>query len=562
MTNLRSLAGLLKLRQHASNALLLAALSLGGALTEGLALLLLVPLFAALGAGSAEGGRISALLAQIGLPSGLGALLILFVVLAVLRAVIGHLRALAALRLEVALVDGLRQRAWAALLHCDWRVLLGMRQADTVSLLVTDLDRIGYGLSQAMAGLAAAVTLGGIALAAVAISVPAAIGAVLGGLLVLTAYRRMRQRAAGLGERLGEAYADVHGRLHEGLGALRVIKSFGREARAEAESTAGLAGLRSAQLAFQRDRGLGQIALQGGGALALAVLVWLGTTRWQVGASTILPLAALFARALPLLGAMQEAWQNWAHSRPAISAALALIDRAEAAREADAPEAPAPALADEIRLSGVSVHFAGAERAALDDVSLIIPARSTLLLAGPSGAGKSTLADLIGGLLSLDTGSLTIDGQALKDGVRRAWRTRVAYVQQDPVLLRCSIRDNLLWAVPDADEGQLNAALDAASAGFVMALPQGIDTKVGDGERRLSGGERQRIVLARALLRDPALLVLDEATSALDPANETAVAEALARLKGKLTIVIIGHHGRLAALADQVVTLQDGRITG
>ena len=139
---------------------------------------------------------------------------------------------------------------------------------------------------------------------------------------------------------------------------------------------------------------------------------------------------------------------------------------------------------------------------------------------------------------------------------------RVAYVEQDPVLLGGSIRSNLLWAAPDADEAHLNAALAAASATFVHDLPQGLETPVGDGGRRLSGGERQRLMLARALLREPSLLILDEATSALDPGNEAAIAQALERLRGRMAIVIICHRGALLGLADREARLELGRLTG
>jgi len=135
----------------------------------------------------------------------------------------------------------------------------------------------------------------------------------------------------------------------------------------------------------------------------------------------------------------------------------------------------------------------------------------------------------------------------------------VAYVQQDPVLLSASLRDNLRWAAPEADDAALMAALRAASAGFALDLPHGLDTMLGDGGRQLSGGERQRLMLARALLRDPALLILDEATSALDPENEARIAEALVGLKQRIAVIVIGHRGILTELADQRIPLEHGK---
>lgn len=541
-------------------AALLAALLLASALTEGAGLVLLVPILASL-----DDGALSASLPLIGTwanEAGFGTLLALFVALVLLRGGINLARNIVALRLETGIVDALRRRAWNALLHCDWRELSALRQSQTISLLIGNIDRAGFGASQVFIGLAALVTLGGLGIAALAIAPVVALAALACGVLVLGAYKGLRRHSAQLGERLGHAYDATYASLSGSLGALRAIKSLQREDRSEAEAFAGFAELLHVREAFVRASGLAQLALQGGGAALLALLVWMAVERWQIGVAAILPLVALFARALPLLGTVQDAWQNWSHSRPAGDAALALIDRAEAAREPASPGLEPPAFTGKMVLEGVTVQFAGQARPALNDMNLAFGPQEVLALTGPSGAGKSTLADLLAGLISPDGGSITIDGAPLDPATRRAWRGRVAYVEQDPVLLAGTIRGNLLWAAPDADEARLNAALAAASATFVHALPQGLDTPVGDGGRRLSGGERQRLMLARALLREPALLILDEATSALDPGNEAAIAEALEPLRGRMAIVIISHRGTLLDLADREARLELGRLSG
>ena len=128
------------------------------------------------------------------------------------------------------------------------------------------------------------------------------------------------------------------------------------------------------------------------------------------------------------------------------------------------------------------------------------------------------------------------------------------------MLLAASVRDNLRWAAPEASDDDLGKALEDAAAGFVFALPEGLDTAIGDGGRALSGGERQRLMLARALLRAPALLILDEATSALDPANEALIAAALGRLKTRMAVLVIAHRGALTDLADRTYTLGGGKL--
>ncbi|MFC3174974.1 ATP-binding cassette domain-containing protein [Novosphingobium bradum] len=569
-----ALGGLLRSTGSVGAALGLGLLSAVSALTEGLGLVLLVPMVAMLGASAPEGaGGLAAWLRRIGFAPGLEALLALFVALVAVRGLVGAVRDVAALRLEARVVDRLRLRAWRALAGCDWKVLSTLRASDSASLLITNVDRIGAGLNQVIVLGIAAATLASIGLAALAIAPLVALAMVAGGGAILFAYRGMRRRAGALGEQLNAAYRAIHATLAEGLGALRQIKSFGREEASARATAAAFAGLRETQVRYLRDSGLARASFQAVGAALLAALVWLAIRQWHLGAAAILPTVALFARALPLLGTVQDSWQNWSHDATALVEADRAIAWLEAAAEDGGPDAAAPRLSAATRgadgfaarlpaiaLAGVSVIPPAREAPSLDAITLDLPPGSLTLLAGPSGAGKSTLADVLAGLLTPDAGRFTIDGQPVTGALRRAWRERVAYVQQEPVLFHASVRDNLLWADGGADEARLRECLAAASARFVFDLPAGLDTVVGDRGTRLSGGERQRIALARGLLRAPELLILDEATSALDAANEAMVAAAIAALKGRMTIVVIGHGGALAALADRRLTLDRGRL--
>lgn len=544
--------------QDYPQAALLAVLMILSSLTEGFGLLLLVPLLGTLGGGTT--GAIGDTLARIGVPLRLDLLLGCFVALIALRGLIVQWRALQSVRFEIRVVDSLRYRAWSALLRCEWRVLVGRKRTETSNLLISRVDRVRLFINQALAALSMMVTLGGIALAALVISPRLTAGAVVGGVLIFALFHGLRRRAEELGKALGKAHTAVQSRLDEDLGAMRMIKGLGSEQRSLAALNGEFADLRATTLAYQRDAARGQFVLQTGGAICLAVLVWLAVARWHLDYTLVLPMVALFARTLPLLGTLQAAALHCAHARPAVDEALNLIAAAEAASEAPAGDAPEPALTSTIELHGVTVQFDGEPRPALNQVNVTIPARGITALTGHSGAGKSTLADLIGGLLSPDLGEVTVDGEALLGATRQAWRRRVAYVQQDPILLAASLRENLRWAAPDADDAALEQALHAASADFALALPKGLDTVLGDGGRQLSGGERQRLMLARALLRRPELLILDEATSALDAINETQIARALAGLKDRMAIVVIGHRGALVAGADREIRLEHGQV--
>jgi ABC-type multidrug transport system fused ATPase/permease subunit len=198
---------------------------------------------------------------------------------------------------------------------------------------------------------------------------------------------------------------------------------------------------------------------------------------------------------------------------------------------------------------------------ALQKVNLEFPANRMTAIVGRSGAGKSTLIDILMGLNQPEKGEVLIDGKTLTSKNLLALRRSISYVPQDPFLFNGTIRENLLIIDQNASVEQMWEALEfAAAAGFVRKLPNGLDSLIGDRGIKLSGGERQRLVLARAILRKPSILVLDEATSALDTENESKIQDTLERLKGKMTIIVIAHRLSTIRNADQVVVLDQGEI--
>ncbi|HUQ14235.1 MAG TPA: ABC transporter ATP-binding protein [Novosphingobium sp.] len=530
------------------------------AASEGVGILLLVPMLGAINSGEQTGGAIAEVAHRVGLPSELAPLLGLFVALIAVRSALQVARQTQAARIERRVSEGLRRRALAALLGAEWRALGDERRAEAQNALIGDIDRVGFAAHELAALAAALLALGAAFAAALLLSPAIALAALVGGAAVMLGYGALRRRANRLGQSLSEVYARLHELVGDTFAALRLVKSFAAAGRSEAALAGIERELTASRLGYQRSAALGQAALQLGAATLLAVGVWLAVARWQVPSLTLLPLIALFARVVPLIGAVQQHWQNWASAAPALDNVLTLTRRLEAAAEPSAASTTLAPPRRTIALAGATVRYPGRDAAAIEDVDLTLAVGSSTALVGPSGAGKSTIADLLGGLLAPDNGALLLDDRAIAPDERAAWRGQVAYVQQEPVLFHASVRENLRWAAPEASDERIAAALRDASAEFVLALPDGLDSEVGDAGRRLSGGERQRIVLARALLRDPALLILDEPTSALDPANEVAIAAAVAWLKGRMTVLIVGHRGPLTEGADQIVRMGEGRV--
>jgi ATP-binding cassette subfamily C protein len=198
---------------------------------------------------------------------------------------------------------------------------------------------------------------------------------------------------------------------------------------------------------------------------------------------------------------------------------------------------------------------------ALANINLKLKKNATIAIVGQSGAGKTTLVDMMMGLLQPELGSVLINGEPLTERNLFNYRASISYVAQEPFLFHASIRENLQMVCPDASEKDLWEALSFAAADhFVRKSPNGLDTIIGDRGIKLSGGERQRLVLARAILRKPSILVLDEATSALDSENERKIQKAIHQLKGKMTIIVIAHRLSTIRNADQVIVLDEGKL--
>jgi ATP-binding cassette subfamily C protein len=220
-----------------------------------------------------------------------------------------------------------------------------------------------------------------------------------------------------------------------------------------------------------------------------------------------------------------------------------------------------PTFSERLEVRELTFAHAGALEPLLRDVSMDLGPRECVAVVGPSGQGKSTLLDVIIGLHQPSSGLVMLDGVDLREVDLRAWRRRVGFVLQDSPIFNATIRDNIvLDRVPLAPDRFDKVCEQAGVTEFVRRMPQGHDTIVGERGSQISGGQRQRIALARALYREPWLLVLDEATSSLDAATEGLILERLGQLKGELAMLIVSHGERVLRLADRVYNVDHGRV--
>jgi subfamily B ATP-binding cassette protein MsbA len=217
------------------------------------------------------------------------------------------------------------------------------------------------------------------------------------------------------------------------------------------------------------------------------------------------------------------------------------------------------ALGRDIVLEQVSLRYSPELPPSLQEISFTLPRGRMLALVGPSGAGKSSIADLLTGLYTPTSGRILIDNLPMNQLDLASWQQRLGVVSQDTFLFNATIADNIAFGTPGATQDKIEAACHAAqAAGFIESLPQGYGTLVGERGYRLSGGQRQRLSLARAILRDPELLILDEATSALDSQSERLVQEAIERFERNHTVLVIAHRLSTIVMADQILVLEAG----
>ncbi len=547
------------------SALVLAALLLG-ALAEGLGLTALLPLlsFALEGGpgGVAPGGGIGRLvvdsLRAIGVEATTGVLLAMIVVAAVLKSALTLLANRQAGYAVAQVATDLRLALVRALLGARWEYYTRQPVGAVVNSVATEAARAASAYLSATALVALGVQALVYAVVAFLVSWKAALTALLAGLVFTWAVHRLVRASRRAGARQTVLLRSLLAHLTDTLQSVKALKAMAREASAET-----LLRTETVQLnrALQRDV-LSKEALKAFQEPAITVLIAVGLyvalTRLALPLPTLTVLVFVLGRLLIQLGRMQRQYQQMVAFESAYWALREMIQDAEEAHELPLGSV-APRLDHAISVERVS--FAYGDAPVLQDVSLTIPAGSFTTLMGPSGAGKTTLVDLLTALLRPDSGEIRIDGVALGTLDRRGWRRMIGYVPQETLLLNETIFGNVTLGDPALTAADAERALRAAGAWeFVAAAPAGPDTLVGERGARLSGGQRQRLAIARALVHRPRLLILDEATSALDLETEAQICETLRALRGNLTILAISHRPALAAAADRVYRVHEGRL--
>ncbi|WP_413307771.1 ABC transporter ATP-binding protein [Bacillus sp. 1P10SD] len=459
----------------------------------------------------------------------------------------------------------LKENTYKSLLHSNWGFFVKKRKSDLINMITVETGRVVGGVQMFLQFLSSLVFSSIQLILAFWLSPQLTISVLVCGALLLFFSRRFIYKSSELGKETVELSKQFFAGVTDHLNGIKEIKSNNLENPHIKWFNSTSRELEENVIKLVKLRNFSQLISKIVSAVLLASFIFLFLEMFKVQAAQLMLIMVIFSRLWPRITGIQTNLEQLSSVLPSFKVVLDLQRECTLAKELEEGnhrECKYLYFQEGIECRDISFRYSPSDKNyALKNVNLLIKANQMTAIVGPSGAGKSTLIDILMGLNDPEQGDVFIDGLKLTSDNLFALRRSLSYVPQDPFLFNTTIRENLLLIVQNASEEEIWKALEfAAAADFVRKFPAGLDTLIGDRGIKLSGGERQRLVLARAILRNPSILILDEATSALDTENESKIQEAIEKLKGKMTIIVIAHRLSTIRNADQVVVLDKGEI--
>ncbi len=492
-----------------------------------------------------------------------GIILFILIVL-LLKNVIDFARAYLVARVEQGVTRDLRREVYGHLLELDLGFFGRTRMGQITSRLTHDVEQLRTLVTRELSRVVSSVfEFTAAVVFMLAISWKLTIAAFLVVPLTMGIWGPLVRKLRRGDRRVLDLAGEVSSHVQETLSGIRLVKASGAEAHERGRFHRLTEDYFRTFVRTERLRAVAAPLTELLAATGTIMLLWYGARLVLVeGELTGQAFIGFIALSTKLYSPVKYFSKLPANVLPGIVGAERIFEFLDAPIEIrDRPDArPFPRLARELRFEGVSFAYRPGSPV-LIDVEMAVPRGSVIALVGPSGAGKSTLVDLIGRFHDPAAGRITVDGVDLREFSIATLRASLGIVSQETVLFHDTVRANIAYGMPGASQAEIERAARAANAHeFVSALPSGYDTVVGERGAQLSGGQRQRLAIARAILRDPPILVLDEATSALDTESERLVQAAIDRLLEGRTVFVIAHRLSTVQRADQIVVLDQGRI--
>jgi subfamily B ATP-binding cassette protein MsbA len=494
----------------------------------------------------------------------LGMMLAVVILAIILKNVTGYINTLVSSYLSRKLVNDVRKEGIKLLLEVDLDYYTKVKIGDIINRIGGEVNRAAGAIKIAIQLFTTSITI--LTFIAILLSISWQLTLASTGLLLLVTgvNQYFVKRAKDFGQVLSEKSRDYSTALLEILTGIRLIKAVSNE---EAEYQ------RLAQLIDERERSdyqsqanfaaIGPIN-EVAGILAILAIVFLGRAFFseQIQSLTtvlLIYLVVLF-RLLPIVSQLNGQRSGFANAAPSTEIVAKFLQRNDKPFMVNGRNLYT-AIEQGIRISGVCFAYPSHQDLVLRGVDLWVPKGTTLALVGASGAGKSTLVDLLPRFYDPLEGCITIDGKDLREYDIRSLRQAMGIVSQDTFLFNTSVRNNIAYGREDVSLDEVVEAAKRANAyEFIVQLPQGFDTEIGDRGVLLSGGQRQRMAIARALLRNPDILILDEATSALDTVSERLVQQAIDELCRDRTTIVIAHRLSTVQKANQIAVMDKGQV--
>ncbi|MBT2758425.1 ABC transporter ATP-binding protein [Mesobacillus foraminis] len=459
----------------------------------------------------------------------------------------------------------LRNETYQELIESNWGFFLKNKKSDIVNIMTSEIVRVSGGINMVLNFVAALVFTAIQIFIAFWLSPLMTIAILTFGIALIFFSKKFIKKSSFIGEETIQLSKLYMAGITDHFNGIKDIKSNSLE-----ESY--IKWIHSFSTKFEKNlvnlirlKTKSQLIFKIVSAFLTASFIYFSIRMFQAQPAQVMLIIVIFTRIWPRLSGIQANLEQLGEIVPSFRYLISIKKECVKAKELteDGYKDIKP-INISVGLECRAVYFQYNENQSvytLKNINVKIPTNKMTAVVGHSGAGKSTLIDLLMGLNKPVRGEVLLDEAPLTTEKLLQLRRSISYVPQDSFLFNGSIRDNLLMSKPDSIDEQIWSALKFSSAyEFVSRLPNGLDTIIGDRGVRLSGGERQRLVLARAILRRPSILVLDEATSALDTENEAKIQKALEKLKGEMTIVVIAHRLSTIKSADQVIVLDQGRI--
>ncbi len=540
-------------------AIVLACLLLAG-FAEAIGLMTFLPLLSDLTGSGAKASPLSIfvvkILGSIGLNPSTGTLLVVIVVAITIKALLSFAALSYVGYATASVAAGLRLRLLTHLMNSRWRYFTGLPTGKIANVISNDATRAGS--AYMFAGWFLALLLQTCVYLIVAFLISwrlAAAGLVIGGFIafLLSFLIRVSQKA---GQKQTDRTSEITTLLSDTLNNIKPLKAMNRQGIFTALFNAKIRRLKNSVFV----QALSKQGLKYGGevflVLTVAIGIYLASGIWKVPVPELLITGLIFVQVISLVRKAQKYLQETVQLESAYWAVHNMIEEIKANKEVRTGRKK-PVLNRACAFQDVS--FSYHEKTILDKVSLEIPAHQVTVLHGPSGSGKTTIADLVIGLFVPDSGQILIDDTPLDEIDMAAWRQRIGYVPQEPTLFHDTIRANISLGDETISDAMIWDVLQQAGMkDIVRAMPEGLETSVGERGGRISGGQKQRIALARALITRPDLLILDEVTSALDEPTERDICRNIRKLTPGYTILAITHRPAWSKIAHRLYKIENG----